>query len=429
MFLAMLGIPAALMMAAAVPRLWLVGAVWVMFVIGLMLLDAVAAGVRSSLIVARVLPGGMAIGQISRASFTARFSRYSAPRNAQMALDVGPRLTASPYRQSVPIIDHIAHADFDLSVRRRGEGRFVRLWVRWQGPLGLAWMQRREELDHTLPIVPNLQSVKEQAMELFRRDLPLGAHLQLNVAEGAEFHALRSFEAGMDRRTIDWKQSAKHGSLLAKEFQAEKNQHIVMALDTGRLMSEPVAGAPRLDIALQAILLLAYVGLKIGDRVGLFAFDEKPRLRSGTVAGIGAFNVLQRLAAQLDYSTAETNYTLGLTQLAGELEHRSIVVVFTEFVDTTSAELMLENIGRLLQRHLVLFVLFHDVELEEMVRAEPRDPADISRAVIADSLLRERDIVVERLRRLGVQVIDVPPERIGAGLLDAYMAAKRHDRV
>ena len=50
------------------------------------------------------------------------------------------------------------------------------------------------------------------------------------------------------------------------------------------------------------------------------------------------------MAAQLDYSTAETNFTLGLTQLSGELEHRSIVVVFTDFSDTTSAELMLENV-------------------------------------------------------------------------------------
>jgi uncharacterized protein (DUF58 family) len=147
------------------------------------------------------------------------------------------------------------------------------------------------------------------------------------------------------------------------------------------------------------------------------------------VAGPAAFSHLQLLASQLDYSTAETNFTLGLTQLSGELEHRSIVVVFTDFVDTTSAELLLENIGRLLQRHLVLFVLFHDVELEDMVLARPEQPGDVSRAVIADALLRERDIVVERLKRMGVQIVDVPPEQLGMGVLEAYLAAKRQDRV
>jgi len=406
-----------------------VGATWVIFAVGLMLLDALAAGGRSKLRITPALPNGMAVGQTARAQFALHFGGALWPRSAQVALDIGPRLALASDRQDVDIVDRSGQAEFALSVRRRGQGRFERLWVRWPGPIGLAWLQKTQELDRTIPIVPNVQAVKDEASRLFRRDMPLGSHIQRNAAEGSEFHALHTFESGMDRRTIDWKQSARHGLLLAKEFQAEQNQHIIMVLDTGRLMSEPVAGQPRLDRALQTILLLAYVGLKIGDRVGLFAFDEKPRLRSGTVAGPAAFGQLQLLASQLDYSTAETNFTLGLSQLATDLDHRSIVVIFTDFVDTTSAELMLENIGRLLQRHLVLFVLFRDAELEDMSRARPNSPEDVSRAVIADALLRQRDIVIERLRRLGVHVVDVPLEQMGMGVLEAYLAAKRLDRV
>ncbi len=93
-------------------------------------------------------------------------------------------------------------------------------------------------------------------------------------------------------------------------------------------MSQPLLGQPRIDRALHAILLLSYVALKLGDRVGLFAFDSKARLSSGTVSGVTAFATLQRQAASLDYSTEETNFTLGLTQLAGELERRSTIVIF-----------------------------------------------------------------------------------------------------
>ena len=425
--LAALGIPVALLLAVMAPKLWLVGAAWIVFVGGLMLLDALFTG--RGLTIEPSLPNGMAVGQTGNASFLFSFDGGGVPKDIEVALDIGPRLSIAPHRQNVAVNANKGIAKFAIEVQRRGEGRFERLWARWQGPLGLAWTQRSEKLDRTFPIVPNIQDVKDEATRLFRRDATIGAHMQLNAAEGWEFHALRSFQSGMDRRTIDWKQSARHGTLLAKEFQAEQNQHIVMALDTGRLMSEPVAGQPRLDRALQAILLLAYVGLKIGDRVGLFAFDEKPRLRSGTVAGPAAFEQLQRQAAQLDYSTAETNFTLGLTQLAADLEHRSIVVVFTDFVDTTSAELMLDNVGRLLQRHLVLFVLFRDVELEELARAKPETAEDVSRAVVADTLLREREIVTAKLRRLGVHVIDVPLQQIGLGLIDSYLAAKRLDRL
>lgn len=428
-FLAALGIPLALLLAVAAPKLWLIGPSWVVFVLGMMLVDAVAAGFGSGLKLTPSLPNGMAVGQEARAGFAFRFDGGTAPKSAELALDVNQRLVARPARQFVSVQNRAGRAEFLLKVLRRGEGRFERVWMRWTGPIGLAWLQKVTRLDRSMPIVPNVQEVKEEATRLFRRDVPMGSHIQINAAQGSEFHALRAFQSGMDRRTIDWKQSARHGFLLAKEFQAEQNQHIVMAIDTGRLMSEPIAGQPRLDRAIQAVLLLAYVGLKLGDRVGLFAFDEKPRLRSGTVAGAPAFGTLQRLAAQLDYSTAETNFTLGLSQLASDLEHRSIVVVFTDFVDTTSAELMLENIGRLLQRHLVLFVVFRDADLEDMARGAPETAEDVSRAVIADTLIREHDIVTERLRRMGVHVVDVPLEHIGFGLLDSYLAAKRLDRV
>ena len=66
---------------------------------------------------------------------------------------------------------------------------------------------------------------------------------------------------------MDWKHSARHRKLVCKEFQTERNHHVVLALDTGRLMNELVEGVPKLDRACTALLLLAYVSLKAGDRV------------------------------------------------------------------------------------------------------------------------------------------------------------------
>jgi uncharacterized protein (DUF58 family) len=233
----------------------------------------------------------------------------------------------------------------------------------------------------------------------------------------------------MDRRSIDWKHSARHRKLLAKEYQADRNDHIVFALDAGRLMCEPLGGQPRIDRALNAALMLAYVGLRMGDRVGMFVFDSKPRLTTPTVAGTAAFGILQRLTAAIDYSTEETNFTLALSELAGVLKRRSLIVVFTDFVDTTSAELMIENLGRLLRRHHILFVAFRDAELEAMRAREPERPEDVSRAVIANALLKERDLVISRLQRLGADILDAPLERLSVALLNTYLAIKRRGAV
>jgi uncharacterized protein (DUF58 family) len=423
-FLAALGVPLALLAALFAPQLWLVGVAWIFFAGGLFLLDALIAADPTRLVVTSKLPSLIGVGQPQDAQVSLAFSGF-APRAVEFALDSNTRLAVRPERQICEVAGHETAAQFSLVPLRRGTGRIEQLWMRWRGPLGLSFKQRADALGKDIPVIPNIQQVKDQAVRLFQRDRSYyGLRAQLHVGDGAEFHALRAFMPGMERRTIDWKQSARHGALLSREFQAEENLHIVFALDTGRLMCEPLEGQPRIDRALQAMLLLSYVGLKSGDRIGFFAFDEKVRVASGTVAGPAGFPVLHRLASQIDYSTAETNFTLGLTQLSAELEHRSIVIVFTEFADTTSAELMLENINRLLARHLVFFVAFRDEELETMIAAEPKEPEDVSRAVVADAVMHEREIVIAKLKRMGVRIVDAPLAEISTRLLETYLVVK-----
>lgn len=422
-----LGAPLSLAAAVASPDLWLVGVAWLVLAFGLLAADTVLGAWGSELQVTSLLPAALSIGASGEAKFRSIFRSRTPPRQAEFALQTNALIRANEKALSIGLSDGAGEAKFGLQPARRGAGQINRLWVRWQGPLGLVWKQHIEQLDAAVPVVPNLEAVKEEAIRLFQRNSFFGFNMQRDIGIGAEFHALRDFRAGMDRRAIDWKQSAKHAALLAKEFHTERNQQIIVALDTGRLMCEPLREQARIDRALHAALLLIYATLKLGDRVGLFAFDAKPRLSSGAVSGARAFPLLQRLASQIDYTNEETNYTLGLTQLSGQLERRSLIVVFTEFADSTSAELMIENVERLLRRHLVLFVVFRDEELESMADKEPRESADMSRAVIADTLLREREVVITRLRRLGVEIVDAPADRAGINLLNAYFDLKRRN--
>ena len=139
--------------------------------------------------------------------------------------------------------------------------------------------------------------------------------------------------------------------------------------------------------------------------------------------------MLQRVAAGIDYSAQETNYTLGMATLASGLSRRSLVVVFTEFADTISAELMLNAVGTLLKRHLVLFVVLKDEELEAFTAAEPVEPDDISRAVTAAALLRERRLVLTRLKHLGVHVVEAAANEAGPALVSAYLGFKRRSLI
>ena len=424
--LAAIGMPLALLVGVFAPHLWILGPVWLALIFALVLADAMLGADRQRAELSLTAPRSLTAGIAGEALVQAAFAGAPPPR-LQLSLEANARIDIEPLRQTVEVAERLGRARFTLRPNRRGPGVLERIWARWQGPLGLVWKQKIEQLGRETPITLNIQAVKDEALRLFSRNALYGARVQIDLGSGSEFHALNEFHAGMDRRTIDWKQSARHGTLLAKEFRAERNHPVILALDTGRLMCQPLAGLPRIDHALNAALLLAYVSLKAGDRAGLYGFDARPNISSGPLSGPNAFAHIQRLAASVDYSTEETNYTLGLTQLSGQLSRRTLVVVFTDFADTTSAELMLDNVSRLLSQHLVIFVVMRDDELEDLQRQAPTNADDVSRAVVAAALLRERELVVTRLRRLGVQIVEAPANQIGPALLSRYLDLKRRD--
>jgi uncharacterized protein (DUF58 family) len=137
------------------------------------------------------------------------------------------------------------------------------------------------------------------------------------------------------------------------------------------------------------------------------------------------FRRLQEAAAALDYSAEQPNFTLALSTLAARLRRRSLIVVFSEFTDPTSAELMIETMRRLVERHRVIFVVMADAELAAFVSAPVLTAQDAAMAVTATTLLHQRTLVLQRLRRSGVRVVEAPYALIGNRLLDAYLAVKR----
>jgi uncharacterized protein (DUF58 family) len=118
---------------------------------------------------------------------------------------------------------------------------------------------------------------------------------------------------------------------------------------------------------------------------------------------------------------------LALTTLAARLDRRTLVINFTDFVDPISAELMLRTVGRLTERHLVLFMMMKDVELETLADMPPAAPEDVARAVTAGNLLRERQVVIGRLWLLGAHVIEASHQRLGPALVERYLQLKQED--
>jgi len=418
------GAPLALVFAAMEPQRWYLALAWPLAMVLLTVIDAIR-GIATA--TARVdLPGHAYVGETHDCTITVTVGNR--PRTAWVALENSPIVAAEDDgRARVPLEDGRGAVFVPLEMIRRGVARFERLWLRWRGPIGLAWNQGIVNLDAGFPVLPDLRPVHDEGARIFQRYALEGLITQLSRGEGSDFDTLVDFRTGMDRRAIDWKQSGRHMKLLAKQYRTERNNQIVFAVDTGRQMCEPVAGIARVDRCVSAMLLTAWIALKLGDRVAVNAFDSRPRISSGLVSGAAAFSEIERIASEIDYSADETNYTYALTTLGARLTRRSMIILFTEFTDTVSADFMLRALRRLVETHLIIIVVLRDEELETIEVKEPDTADDVTRAVTAADLLKDRRVVITRLQHLGVHVVESEYDKVSERLVQSYLDLKKRD--
>ncbi|HEX3502151.1 MAG TPA: DUF58 domain-containing protein [Xanthobacteraceae bacterium] len=419
------GIPLALLIVIFDPALWPLS-----FNFGILVLIVVAsdAGLAfpQRLLNAKVAtPDRLYIGERGATTITipaagfrraARFEAIAEQRGDMEPAKVvaGELAPGAEARIALPIMPH-----------RRGRITIDGIWLRWRGPLSLVEFTRRIAVDRTVDVLPNVRGVHGSALQFFIQEAIYGIKTQVQKGEGTEFEALREYTPGLDSRFIDWKHSARHNKLVCKEFRTERNHQVVMAFDTGYLMLEPVDGLARLDHAINAGLQLAWVSLQGGDLVGTYGFDARVRQYMTPARGVASFQRLQRATAELDYHHQETNFTLGLAELNARLKRRALVILFTDFVDTITAELLIESMQRVANRHLVVFVTQRGSVLQNAVDAAPHQFGDVAQAVIAQDFLRERSIVFERLERLGIQCLDVPSAGLPVALINRYLMIKQ----
>ncbi len=420
-----LGVPIALLAVAIDPRLWTLGVSYAFLVLAAMATDAFLAVPRRALAVELQAPDRIHIGETGVAEIrVGTTGRTRATRFEVLPEQQGP-LDPARLDRLEPTSGAGAQGRLVLTPRQRGRIIIDAVWLRWHGPLALVRRMHRFAVDTAIDVVPNVRGAQPGALQFFSNEAVFGTKAQQQHGEGSEFEALRDFTVGLDRRHIDWKHSARHRRLLCKEFQIERNHQIVFAFDTGYLMRERIAGIARLDHAINAALRLAWICLRAGDFVGICGFDARIRSYQAPTRGRSRFASIQHAIAALSYNTEETNFTLGLAELNLRLRRRALVVLFTEFVDTVTAELMIESLQRIANRHVVVLVTLRDGDLQQAVDAEPKDFAAVAEAMIAEGFQRDRGVVFERLERMGLHCLDVPSTEISVALINRYLLIKQ----
>jgi uncharacterized protein (DUF58 family) len=399
----------------------LVGAIWA---------DARAARREPALELEGDLP--RRIGQGSRRSLTLRlFDPGPRARPHRLGLEADPSLfeeDAFVTRVAMSRPRRALEHRFAIQARRRGLRSITALHLRLRGPLGLAWVRERIAVSHTVLVVPGLREVlAHQSRAAIHLRRGAGRRRSRLRGQGGSFESLREYMRGDEPRHLDWKATARRAQPMVRQYETERSQNVLLALDCGRLMAERFDDRERLDHALAAAVVLARVAETWRDNVGLFAFADTVShvLPPG---GFGASRLIDELAA-LEARSVEPDYPRAFAALGRALRRRSLIVVFTDLVDGEVSEPLAANLGLLARRHLPLLVALRNPSLFAEAALAPEDSDQAYRRAAAAELIGEREKSLERLRRAGVEVVDIDPHQSVAAAVDAYVRIKLRGRI
>ena len=389
-----------------------------------------AARPAAAVEVTRELPGVVPLDGAAEVVWRLR-NRTGRRLHVRLADELAPSLRAITRRARL-VLPAGGGASARTAIHPSRRGRFApsEVVLRVDGPLRLAARQTRRPLPGVLRVYPPFRSRAEAELRIDRaRILEVGLRSAKGRGGGTEFDALREYQVDDEFRRIDWAATARVGKPIVRTYRAERNQTVVVLLDTGRTMAARVAEGPRLDHAMDAVMMLTAVATRLGDRAGLVAFDAEVR---GVVPPGHARDQLSRVTEavyDLDARLVESDYRGAFVQALTRFRRRALLVVLTDLAPAAMADTLVPALPLVARDHVVVVAGVRDPDLATWATSSPVDAAGAYRRAAAVAALDERRRLSATLGAMGVTVVDEGPGALAPRLADVYLRLKATGRL
>ena len=354
------------------------------------------------------------------------------------------------FRVNVRVIDEVPHQfqlrdkNFNLSLKpseskfinyslrptKRGayDFGFIRAYIK--SPLGL--ISRRYNFDNSkiIPVFPSFINLGQyELMAISHQLTEFGIKKIRKVGQSSEFDQIKNYVGGDDIRTINWKATARKGSLMVNTYTDEKSQNIYCVVDKSRTMRMPFEGLSLLDYAINASVALAKVAMLKEDKAGLITLSET----------IGAVVPAEKKATQLNHIMQvlykektrylESNMEMLYSTIRSIIKQRSLVVFFTNFESLSALQRQLPYLKRISKYHLLLVVFFENTELKSLSTEPAKDIEGIYYKTIAEKFIHEKKVMTKELNKHGILSILTAPQNLTINIINQYLALKAQQRI
>lgn len=314
---------------------------------------------------------------------------------------------------------------YGLTPPKRGRFEFGLIAVRYLSRWRLAWRQDRLGQPVAVKVYPNMRRAREAELKaLGARSFVAARRKSQWRGEGRDFESLRDYVRGDEMRHISWTATARRGKLVTRQYQMERDQTILIALDAGRLMTARIENETKLDSAVHAALALMSAAARAGDNAGLLVFGRRIKTYLPPKRGAEHLDAALEALHAIEPEMIEPSYSRAFEFVAANSRRRSLVVVLTDLVDEEGSRELISSLKLLRPRHLPLVVTIADRDLKAVVRESPENENEMFTQSVAEEIMYLREAALRLVESQGGLALDVTAAVLAPKLLETYLRVK-----
>ena len=314
---------------------------------------------------------------------------------------------------------------YGLTPPRRGRFEFGNTALRFRSRLNLVWCETKVTAPIAVKVYPNMRRAREAELKALGARSVVSSHRKTSWrGEGREFESMRDYVRGDELRHISWTATARRGKLTTRQYQIERDQTILVALDAGRLMTARIERETKLDSAVHATLAMFSAAARAGDNAGLVVFGR--RIKSYLPPGRGRDHIEAALEAlhAVEPEMIEPSYARAFEFIAANSKRRALIVLLTDLVDEEGSKELLNSLHLLRPRHLPLVVTIADRDLKAVVGEVPSSVRDLFTQSVAEEIIHHREAALRLVESKGGLALDVTAAALAPALLETYLRVK-----
>lgn len=315
------------------------------------------------------------------------------------------------------------HLNYMLRPLMRGEYHFGEIHVFIRGKLGLAERCVTFAAPTMVPVYPSFLQLKKYLLSGVQGS-GFGHKNKPQVGQSTEFDRIRPYYVGDNIRSVNWRATARRTELMINEFQEERSQPIYSLIDIGRRMESPFEGMTLLDYAINAALVVGSVALHRNDRAGLLTFSARIANFLPASNNKNQLSKLSNALYNVQTGFQETSFEHLTLYIRRHIPTRSLLLLFTNFESVTSMQRVLPYLQNLSDRHLLVVILFENIELSSLIAKRAHTQQELYTKALAEKFVYEKKQIVKELQAAGISALLCRPENLTIQTLNRYIEIK-----